>query len=267
MIALAKSCKGGGSLLNYIMNPSKGYELFRNNLCGETPNEILEEFKIIQALNQRSTNKTLSLVLSPEIEDGKKLNDNELIIMTNEFLSELGINTEQQQFLAFVHIEKRHKHLHIYCQRVIPTSGKLIDDHHIGKRSQWIAHRIALKRGLTSAKQIMIDKIKSNEISQENNPKSIKEQIFQKHLKALEKHLDSLQEYINVMKEMGVLVEPTINKQGLVQGHRMIDLKTNENFKASEINRKINLKDIGIKKATDEYEIKKNKSIIKRYGK
>ena len=56
MIALAKSCSGGGSLLNYIMNDKKGYELFRSNLCGRNPKEIMEEIKIIQDFNQRATN-------------------------------------------------------------------------------------------------------------------------------------------------------------------------------------------------------------------
>lgn len=267
MIALAKSCIGGGSLLNYIMGDKKGYELYRSNLCGLNSKEIMEEIKIIQDFNQRATNKTLSLVLSPSIEDGKKISDSTLREMTIEFLKELNIDVNQHQLLAVVHDNKFHKHVHIYVCRLNMQTLKLVNDHHIGKKAQWVAHRIAMKRNLVSAKQIMIDKIKSNAISQDNNPKSIKEQIFQKHLKALDKHLDSFQEYIKIMKEMGVLVEPTINKQGLVQGHRMIDLKTNENFKASEINRKMNLKDIGYKKAPNQNETKKNKSSIKKYGK
>lgn len=252
MIALAKSCSGGGSLLNYIMNDKKGYELFRSNLCGRNPKEIMEEIKIIQDFNQRATNKTLSLVLSPSIEDGKKLSDADLREMTIEFLKELNIDINQHQLAVVVHEEKSHKHLHFFVNRLNMSTMKLINDHHIGKRAQWVAHRMALKRNLVSAKQIMIDKIKLSKIKVISDEKSIKSQIYQKHLKAIDKHLNSFSDYIDVMKSMGVIVQPTINKQGLTQGHRLIDVATNSNFKASEVNRKMNLNDIGINNSNKE---------------
>lgn len=245
MIGMAKACSGGGSLLNYIMNDEKGYELFRNNLCGLNPKEIIEEISIIQDLNHRAKNKTLSLVLSPSIEDGNNLSDTELKEISIEFLKELGIDAENHQFLAFVHTEKLHKHIHIYCGRLNIDSGKMVSDHYIGKRAQWAAHRIATKRGLTSAKQIMIDKIRANQNQELKIPKSTKDEIYSKHLKALERQYNSLNEYFQVMKTMGVEVQPSINKQGQVQGFRFVNVATKESFKASEVNRKINLKDIG----------------------
>ena len=174
MIALAKSCSGGGSLLNYIMSDKKGYELFRSNLCGRNPKEMMEEIKIIQDFNQRAINKTLSLVLSPSIEDGKKLSDYELREMTIEFLKELNIDINEHQLLVVVHEEKSHRHLHFFINRLNISTLKLINDHHIGKRAQWIAHGMALKRNLVSAKQIMIDKIKSSEKKEVSDEKLIK---------------------------------------------------------------------------------------------
>lgn len=252
MIALAKSCSGGGSLLNYIMSDKKGYELFRSNLCGINSKEIMEEIKIIQDFNQRAKNKTLSLVLSPSIEDGKRISDSTLKEMTIEFLKELNIDINQHQLIVVVHEEKSHKHLHFFVNRLNMITLKLINDHHIGKRAQWIAHRMALKRNLVSAKQIMIDKIKLSDKKEFSDEKSIKSQIFQKHLNAIDKHLNSFSEYIDVMKSMGVIVQPTINKQGLTQGHRLIDVATNSNYKASEVSRKMNLKDVGINNSKEE---------------
>ena len=262
MIALAKSCSGGGSLLNYIMNDKKGYELFRSNLCGRNPKEIMEEIKIIQDFNQRAVNKTLSLVLSPSINDGNKLSDSDLREISIEFLKELNIDINQFQILAFIHTEKQHKHLHFYINRLNMNTLKLVNDHHIGKRAQWIAHRMALKRNLISAKQVMINKIKSIEKKEVSDEKLIKTDIYKKHLKAIDKHLSSFSEYIDVMKSMGVIVQPTINKQGLTQGHRLIDVATNSNYKASEVNRKMNLNDIGNNNS------KKEKIMIKtmKYG-
>lgn len=262
MIALAKSCSGGGSLLNYIMSDKKGYELFRSNLCGRNPKEIMEEIKIIQDFNQRAVNKTLSLVLSPSINDGNKLSDSDLREISIEFLKELNIDINQFQILAFIHTEKQHKHLHFYINRLNMNTLKLVNDHHIGKRAQWIAHRMALKRNLISAKQVMINKIKSIEKKEVSDEKLIKTDIYKKHLKAIDKHLSSFSEYIDIMKSMGVIVQPTINKQGLTQGHRLIDVATNSNYKASEVNRKMNLNDIGNNNS------KKEKIMIKtmKYG-
>lgn len=248
MIGMAKACPGGGSLLNYIINDRKGYELFRSNLCGNTSQELLEEFRISQELNQRTTNKVLSLVLSPSIEDSEKLNDEDLKGLTIEFLKELKIDNENHQILTFIHNEKqKHKHIHIYCSR-IDLTGKALSDHFIGKKAQWAAHKIATKRGLISAKQIMINKIKSAD----DNLKAIKKEIHEKHQKAISMQLDSLDSYFDVMKSMGVIVQPSINKQGQIQGHRFLNVATNENFKASEINRKINLKNFANSKKVEE---------------
>ena len=61
------------------------------------------------------------------------------------------------------------------------------------------------------------------------------------------------------MKSMGVIVQPSINKQGQIQGHRFLNVATNENFKASEINRKIDLKNFGKTKIVED-ETKKIKA-------
>lgn len=248
MIGMAKACTGGGSLLNYIIDNSKGYELLRNNLSGLNSKEIIDEMNIIQEFNQRVKNKTLSLVLSPSIEDGKKLSDFELKEITIEFMKELGITPDNYLFLAFVHIEKKHKHIHIYCSR-INLNGKALNDKFIGKRAQWAAHRIALRRNLKSAKLIMFEKINSVDVK---DLKATKKEIFEKHQKAISMQLDSLDSYFDVMKSMGVIVKPSINKQGQIQGHRFLNVATNENFKASEINRKIDLKNFANTKIVQE---------------
>ena len=61
---MAKSCIGGFSLFNYVIDDQKGIEILRNNLCGETPIELFQEMKILQNLNKNATNKLISMVLS-----------------------------------------------------------------------------------------------------------------------------------------------------------------------------------------------------------
>ena len=239
MIGKAKSCIGGTALANYVMKDTKGYELLRNNLSGVTPTEILQEMKIIQNLNQKAQYKTLSLVLSPEKIEGKKLTNKELQEMTLDFLKELKIDTKNQQYLAFVHTEKEHKHIHIICNRV-KDNGTLVSDNFIGKKAQWAAHRIAKEKGLISAKERMIENLKNIEQGKDNN-RAIKNRILEKHNLVMETNPKSMEEYRRKMYDFGVKVIPTINRQGLIQGYRFLDLESGNNFKASEIHRKLGL--------------------------
>lgn len=239
MIGKAKSCIGGTALANYVMKDTKGYELLRNNLSGVTPTEILQEMKIIQNLNQKAQYKTMSLVLSPEKIEGKKLTNKELQEMTLDFLKELKIDTKNQQYLAFVHTEKEHKHIHIICNRV-KDNGTLVSDNFIGKKAQWAAHRIAKERGLISAKERMIENLKNIEQGKDNN-RAIKNRILEKHNLVMKTNPKSMEEYRRKMYDFGVKVIPTINRQGLIQGYRFLDLESGNNFKASEIHRKLGL--------------------------
>ena len=242
MIGKAKACSGGGTLGNYVMDAEKGYELDRNLLCGESPKEIMEEMKILQDQNLRATNKTFSMVISPDIEDGKKMSNKELREITKDFMRKIGIDPKEQQFIAFVHTEKEHKHIHIIANRV-KDNGTLIPDHHIGKRAQYAAHEIALDRGLVSAKQIQIDKIQALESSQKQL-KGIKKEILNKHSFVINSNPKFFEQYQKQMLKLGVDVQPTINKQGKIQGHRLVDVASGSSFKASEINRDMGLKNM-----------------------
>src|SRR5690625_3110806 len=99
MIGKAKACIGGTALAVYIMKPEKGYELMRNKVYGDTPSEVLRDMEVIRSLNQRAKNKTFSLVLSPEKEEGHFLSDAKLRTLTREFMKELGIDPKEQQFV------------------------------------------------------------------------------------------------------------------------------------------------------------------------
>lgn len=239
MIGMAKACMGGTALANYVMQPEKGYELMRNDLSGDTPTEVLQEMRVIQDLNQRAVNRTFSLVISPEKQEGKVLSDGVLRTITEDFLRGLDINPEKQQFIAFVHTEKEHKHIHIIANRV-DYSGKLLSDHHIGKRAQWVAHRIAEKHGLISAKSKQIENLKA--LGKKNDlDKDLKKEIKRKHDWVMSKKPKSVQDYFRMMNKLNVEVTPTINLSGRVQGMRMKDLATGKDFKASEVHRSLSL--------------------------
>ena len=240
MIGKAKSCIGGFSLFNYVVDDEKGIEILRNNLCGETPIELFQEMKILKNLNQKATNKLISLVLSPHVNDGENLSKKQLENITKEFLKELNIDTEKSQFIAFLHTEKRHRHIHILLNRV-DENGKLFQDHHIGKKAQWSAHRVAEKNGLISAKQIKIDKIRASE-DLKSDFKNLRNRIYQKHLKVMESKPLTMEKYLAEMLKKNIKFIPIINKQGELQGFRVKDMENQTEMKASEVHRNMGLK-------------------------
>ena len=242
MIGMAKSCIGGFSLFNYVIDDQKGIEILRNNLCGETPIELFQEMKILQNLNQNATNKLISMVLSPHIDDGEKLSKKQLQNLTKEFLKELEIDTNQSQFIAFMHTEKRHRHIHILLNRV-DEKGKLLKDHHIGKKAQWSAHRVAEKNELVSAKQMRIDKIRASE-SFEFDSKNLRKEMFRKHLYVMATKPNTMEKYLSEMLNEEIKFIPTINKQGELQGFRVRDMESQIEMKASEIHRNMGLKNL-----------------------
>ena len=239
---MAKSCIGGFSLFNYVIAEEKGMEILRNNLCGETPIELFQEMKILQNLNQNATNKLVSMVLSPYVDDGEKLSKKQLQNLTKEFLKELEIDTDQAQFIAFMHTEKLHRHIHILLNRV-DEKGKLLKDHHIGKKAQWAAHRVAEKNNLISAKQMRIDKLKASE-RLEFDFKNLRKELYQKHLNVMAAKPKKMERYLSEMMRLGVKFIPTINKQGNLQGFRVRDIETQVEMKASEVHRNMGLKNL-----------------------
>ena len=242
MIGMAKSCIGGFSLFNYVIDDQKGIEILRNNLCGETPIELFKEMKILQNLNQNATNKLISMVLSPHVADGEKLSKKQLQNLTKEFLKELEIDTNQAQFIAFMHTEKRHRHIHILLNRV-DEKGKLLKDHHIGKKAQWAAHRVAEKNNLISAKQLKIDKIKASE-QIDWDSKNLRKELYQKHLNVMATKPNTIEKYLTEMLKKELKFIPTINKQGDLQGFRVRDMESQTEMKASEIHRNMGLKNL-----------------------
>lgn len=146
MIGKGKSISHTKASIEYGWNQEKDAEIvFKQNLAGETPKEITNEFKIIQSMNANCNRNTFSYVLSPSIEDGKKLDANGLNKITDAFIKDLKL--ENHQAIAFVHNDKDHKHIHLYVNR-IDFRGKAFNDSFIGKRSQKAAERVAERLNL-----------------------------------------------------------------------------------------------------------------------
>lgn len=226
MIGKGKSISHTGASMSYGWNQEKDAEVvFSQHLAGENPEQITEEFKIIQEQNSRCTKNTLSFVLSPTIQDGKKLSAKALKEITEKFLKEMKL--KEHQAIAFVHRDQQHTHVHVYVNR-IDFNGKAYNDSFIGKRSQQAAERVAEKMGLTTVREVQLERLEQ--------VRNIRQEIKMVHDKVMtEQRPKELDRYIKLMKENNVKVVPSINKSNQLQGFRF-EYK-GHSLKGSEVHR------------------------------
>ena len=211
MIGKGKPIAHTGVSISYGWNQDKGSEIIHTqHLIGDNPKEITEEFRLVQEMNTRTKNNTLSFVLSPTVEDGQKLSNKELGKLVKNFISEM--NLKNNQAVAFVHRDKQHTHIHLYANR-IGFDGKAYKDSFIGKRSQLAAEKVATEMGLTTAREVQREKLLGT--------KGIRKEIKQIHdvviAKGRPKDFDT---YIKLMQKQDVKVIPFINKANKLQGFR-----------------------------------------------
>lgn len=224
MIGKGNSLTHTRASISYGWNQEKGAEVvFSQHLAGDNAQQITEEFKIIQEQNTRCQKNTLSFILSPTREDGAKLSKEKLEELTQRFIKEMQL--KERQAVAFVHRDKAHTHIHLYVNR-IGFDGKAYNDSFVGKRSQLAAERVAKEMGLTTIKEVQMQK--------ELETKKIRLEIKNIHLGVMQNQRPkTLDDYIKAMKAQNVEVIPTINKANKLQGFRFE--YQGHNFKASEV--------------------------------
>ncbi|WP_323026811.1 relaxase/mobilization nuclease domain-containing protein [Gelidibacter japonicus] len=234
MIGKGKSISHTRASMAYGWNQEKDAEIvLKEFLHGDSPAEITKEFKMLQDLNHNCTKNTLSFILSPTIEDGRKLDKSKLQDIAKRFIHEMKLG--ERQAIAFVHKDKEHKHIHLYVNR-IDFRGVAYNDSFIGKRSQLAAEKVAERMGLTTVKQVQFEK--------EFNLKEIRTEIKRRHdLTMTQFKPKSFDAYIKAMETNGIKVIPTINKQNNLQGFRFeFD---GHNLKGSEVHRNMSIGNIG----------------------
>jgi len=234
MIGKGKSISHTRASMSYGWNQEKDAEIvLKEFLHGDCPAEITKEFKMLQDQNYHCTKNTLSFVISPTIEDGKKLNKKELQAIVKRFIHEMKLG--ERQAIAFVHQDKNHKHIHLYVNR-IDFKGVAYNDSFIGKRSQIAAEKVAEHLGLTTVKQVQFEK--------EFNLREIRTEIKRRHDLTMKQFKPkSFDDYIKAMQVNSVKVIPTINNQNKLQGFRFeFD---GHNLKGSEVHRNMSVGNIG----------------------
>lgn len=254
MIAKAKSISHTRASMYYGWNQEKGASIiYKQNLIGMSPDELSKEFKFIQDLNNNCKRNTISFILSPTIEDGKKLTSNSLSEIVINFIYQMKL--ENNQAVAFVHKDKAHLHAHLYINR-IGFDGNAYNDSFIGKKSQKAAEIVATKLGLTTVKQVIENKL--------NSEKEDINYVYKTHIETINNlKTKTFDLYCDAMKKNNISIVPTINSSKMIQGLRY--KIGNKSFKGSEINKSMSIQNILLdiyQEGIDKLIIEKQPSIL-----
>jgi len=221
MIGKGKSIMHTRNAINYISTRDLAEELDRNLIIGESPEEISNEFDIFQKLNSRCTNNSFSFVISPDIDDGRKITQTDHRDIVRDFLKRMDLDSHQ--YIAYLHKEKQHKHIHIVVNRV-DQQGIAYKDNFIGKRSQDAAEQIARTRNMVVARDV-----------QQKNEQILKERISLEHSRVMQRQPRDIHDYADLMEKRGVKTHLKKANNGQVVGIRF--QVGNKYIKASQVNR------------------------------
>ncbi|MDM1036329.1 MULTISPECIES: relaxase/mobilization nuclease domain-containing protein [Myroides] len=250
MVSVANATKGSSQAIDYIMNDKgQAFELDRNYVMGENGQDILSEFREVQSLNTRCEKNTYSIVLSPDAAQVKFSKD-ELLQLTRDHLKNLGL--ENNQYIAYVHNSTNNQHVHIIANR-IDFEGIAHKDNLISKRAQESAEKLAKERGLFTALEV---KQMKKEMT-----KDLRQEISKAYTQCKNK-ATSIEHFQELMHKKGYDVNLTINKQGNIQGFRIVERQTGQDFKASEIGKNVRFADLTKKIEENKQTIQQAKAIL-----
>jgi hypothetical protein len=122
---IAKDFRGSGfrGALNYVLSPEHNPQIItKENVFGNTPQELAHEFGLVRALRQDVEKPVHHIALSFAHED-RHLSPQELEEIARRHME--GIGYGDAQWIAVEHRDRDHQHLHIIASRIQPD-GTLI---------------------------------------------------------------------------------------------------------------------------------------------
>ena len=176
-----------------------------SNMGTLNPKELIEDFQEQSRLNSKVKKPVFHTFLSFHKDDSARLDKDILIKIILDYVKEMGLTNTQ--FVAFLHTDTQHPHIHLVANRIM-KNGTRLNDSMEGYRGKQVCQKITAKYQLIPADHLTskygYDGTIVKGTKYDLNPK----ENFKKRLKPIIQQLigesKSLQEFKDNMKEFGV---------------------------------------------------------------
>lgn len=220
---------GFGGALAYAFGEDKGAEIVGGNMSGKTPDELSSEFGVSRRLRSSVERPVWHTSLS--MPKGEKLTTGQWNDITRDFMSEVGMNPDNHQYIAIRHSDNDYDHVHIVASRIGLDAKLWLGQFEAKKAIEATQrlekqHNLTLTPGLESTKgqrnltkkeiEKMDRLLLEGKTLEEAMPAKMKIQAVIEG--ATEKETDVFS-YIDNLKENGVLAIPNVSeKTGRLSG-------------------------------------------------
>ena len=205
-----------GTVVSYAATKDKARYL-GGNLVGETPKTISLEFDIVWDLNPSVSKAVFHASLSLSI--GEHLLDEQWHTVAKDYLK--GMDLSKNQYVAYIHQDRPHEHIHIIANR-IRLDGSTVSDSFDFSRSDKVIRNLEQKYGLTptiSSKDILRRSQPTGELRQLE--RTGEESIRARLQDLIDQTTDTKQtmpEFITRLKEVGVNSKVTLTTSSQIRG-------------------------------------------------
>lgn len=244
MIAKMKSNLSVKETLHYN-DREKSEIIFIKNLTGENVNDVERQMAARQKLFLgRAKNLTAHIIISPDIEDGKRQTRLDWKEIGESFLHKAGLSSYQS--VAYLHKDKEHFHLHIVVNRIDPE-GKIFRHKNELAMSQRLGDEIAIARGMKRAAEIRKERKLAREIGVAASPvvgivAKIRKVITDSAIQAWNNGRFDQEKYFNNVKAHGLQVQLFFKKGSAEVCGYALGIKGEKLINASQIGSEFTLR-------------------------
>ena len=148
---IAKIVKGTNfsGVVNYMLSKREAKILQANGVRCSSSSDIAHDFNLQASMRPNVQKPVCHTILSFSAHDTKRLTDDMMVKIANEYLAKMGYADTQS--LIVRHSDRQHPHLHI-CINRIGNDGKTISDRNEKYRSTKICRELTERYGLTLSK-------------------------------------------------------------------------------------------------------------------
>lgn len=242
---IGKQIKGKsfGGLLKYVLSKENA-KVVGKNMLGETAQELSAEFAEARKLRPQLEKAVYHASLS--LPKGETLSDTKWEDVATNYLNEMGFSGSQ--FVAVLHQDTEHQHIHIVASR-IRLDGSVVSDSHDYRRSEDTIRGIELRHNLSVVERSQSVERRaptSKELrhSLQTGKPSVKLQL-QSLIDQVMSSSSTVTEFINQLNILGIVVDPNVAKNGVVTGISFI--LDGERMKGSNLGRRYTWKSLTTK--------------------